>query len=252
VRRASLLVSMGLALAVFSAGSVGRAARGQEWITIRAAEFVPASEQGRPVGVSMHAAFTLPQRTEGFRLRLLPSRHVINPAVGGRYVGDQDWTYPLSRFGPPLLLPGEYRFRFSALVGGAPVEAETRARLVAGPEGILGSVWISRTRNGPSVRSRCLGDPSRCSLEFSYALRGRNPVLWVQFRFAVAPRTGPVVVSWYGPGGRLLGTKRKAPGSRVDTFIAIRRGRALPVGAYRCVLTVGRIRLRELVIQVRR
>jgi hypothetical protein len=251
--------------AVPGAGANANAAAGP-LINIAVAAFAEGTVKGRPTGMAVHVKYTVnPDVNILTRLDLLPSKKFVNlnPEAGreARAGETVDFWFRLTRFPPPPLLPRAYTFRFTTFgldqARQYTGQQETQERAVVfrpPPEGVLAKTWISRTKSGRPVASSCTPDRTRkyvrCVDHYAYgALSGRQPRIWAHFRFAAVPTRGPVVIAWYAPNRRLLGTLQKPLAKRIDTFVAVNTA-SLATGVWTCVLTVRAIELKAIKVAI--
>jgi hypothetical protein len=74
----------------------------------------------------------------------------------------------------------------------------------------------------------------------------------VRFGFAVRPHPGqPVTVTWYGPDGRRLGPpKAKSDEPEIETFVRTTGKQGLATGKWRCILRVGNVPVRTVIVAI--
>ncbi len=136
---------------------------------------------------------------------------------------------------PQSLLPGEYVLEVVPDAGTAATQA-IRLALAPPREGVVRVAYASAGRGAAPVTRF----PRRTSVVFAH------------FSFAALPRPGlPLSVSWYRPGGKLAGPRRrKATSALVVAFVGGRKGAPLPRGLWQSVIRAGPIVVKRLRFRV--
>jgi hypothetical protein len=148
------------------------------------------------------------------------------PAGSTRWLPVQNVSRPGgSAFDPQIVLPGGGR-GITVLMrsAGANWVWQVADYLAAPPaRGLVSRAYVAAFRRGPAATR----------------LSGRRDQMWAYFVFLVQPaRSRAITVTWYAPGGRLVGTAGKARSQVIESSV-VGRGGTFQRGVWRAVLRVG-------------
>jgi subtilisin-like proprotein convertase family protein len=131
------------------------------------------------------------------------------------------------------LFPGGFTLSLRGRAGRIGVPLQIQTFVVPAPrEGVVRRAYASTSSTGRPARP---------------IPRGSRQA-WAIFEFITQPALGPITVSWYQPGGRLIGTAQKSNRPVIRTGIGA-VGSSIPPGTYRVDLAAGgrvvkRVRIR--------
>jgi WD40-like Beta Propeller Repeat len=147
--------------------------------------------------------------------------------------GQFSQAFPL----PSTLMPGPYSLDVKPAAGPTPFSPQTiPLELLPPPEGVVSSAYTSAQPGGVPLKR----------------FPPRTAVVFAQFRFFSLPSRGrAVTVSWYRPGGKLAGPRRRKPPSRlVVAYVGGRNGAPLPAGTWRTEIRAGPTVVKRLSFRV--
>jgi Tol biopolymer transport system component len=138
---------------------------------------------------------------------------------------------------PRGLLPGPYVLEVTPLVSSSAFSPQSVELTLGSPaEGVVRSAHTSTHPGGVPLTRFPRG----------------TPIVFAHFSLAAMPRRGRVLtVSWYRPGGKLAGPKRRKAASRlVVAYVGGRNGAPLPTGRWRAVLRAGPTIVKQLSFRI--
>ena len=137
---------------------------------------------------------------------------------------------------PPgaIVLPGGFSVLIAGRSGRIPVLVQLRSLILPAPaEGVVERAYASTNEKGAPVRSVAAGS-KEAHATFVFAAQPRAPL--------------KLTVSWYQPGGRLLGSVVKSNRPTIASFI--RSKQRLPAGTWVAVLRAGKKVVKQLSVRV--
>jgi hypothetical protein len=133
------------------------------------------------------------------------------------------------------LLPGDFVVTIGGRSGNLVVPTQVKTLSLAGPpEGVVDRAFASTAASGPPAAT----------------IHASSKEAFVQFEFQTKPTSKQALtISWFRPGGQLLGTTPKP--FAADVTSSIKSNASLPPGKWRVDLRSGKTLVKSVTIQVR-
>jgi hypothetical protein len=113
--------------------------------------------------------------------------------------------------------------------------SQTSFTLAPPASGIVKRTYATGTRRGPAVTTL-----------------SKSSELWAHFSFGVLPKRGQkITTQWILPSGKRLAANTRPRSGLVEAQVKDLTGKALPVGRWRCVITVGKTVLGTLNVRLK-